>query len=146
MSDLTDTTLNKVLSFSFTKFVVSDVEAGKRFYCDAFGIKMVHRNTATEHEYAQEETILTFTGTMDSNLLILTRCLDRPCPAPSEAWVGFVVSDIEATLAGVERAGGHIVVPLHENSEHGVRAVIAVDPAGHMIELIQMTRPYSSPP
>jgi predicted enzyme related to lactoylglutathione lyase len=71
--------------------------------------------------------------------LILTRYLHRPCPTPGSAWTGFVVADIEATLAALERAGGRIEVPIHAPDTHSVKAALASDPEGHMIEIIQMT-------
>jgi hypothetical protein len=33
-----------------------------------------------------------------------------------------VVVDIEATMARLEKEGGRIEVPVHDNEEHGVRA------------------------
>jgi predicted enzyme related to lactoylglutathione lyase len=128
----------KSLAFSFTKLVVDNLDACERFYCAVFGMKVFGRNTATEHAYAQEETMLSLTGAPDSNVLILTRYLNRPCPPPGSVWIGFTVSDIEASLDAAENAGGTIVVPLHENTEHGVLAGIVLDPAGHLIELVQV--------
>ena len=62
-------------------------------------------------------------------------------PAAGAAWTGFTVADLDATVAALERAGGRIEVPIHTSSSHPVRAVVARDPEGHMIEVIQMTDP-----
>ena len=126
------------LAFSFTKLVVGDLEASEGFYRDVFGMKPLHRVTTREHRYALEEVILSLDGEPSAHALILTRYLVRPCPAAGAAWTGFVVTDIDATIARLEKKGGRIEVPVHDNEEHGVRAAIASDPEGHLIELIQM--------
>jgi predicted enzyme related to lactoylglutathione lyase len=128
----------KSQAFCFTKLVVDNLDACERFYCEVFGMKVFDRNTAAEHAFAQEETMLSLTGAPDSNVLVLTRYLNRPCPPPGSVWIGFMVPDIEASLDAVEYEGGTIVVPLHEDVEHGVLAGIVTDPAGHIIELVQL--------
>lgn len=125
-------------AFGFTKLIVRDLDTIERFYCDVFGMKRVHRVTANEHQYALDEVILTSTGASDGHALIITRYLRRPCPPAGSAWTGFTVADIDATLAAAQRAGGRIEVPVHENPEHGVRAAIAADPEGHLMEIIQL--------
>ena len=126
------------LAFSFTKLVVGDLEASERFYRDVFGMKPLHRVTTHQHRYALEEVILSLDGEPSAHPLILTRYLERPCPLAGAVWTGFVVSDIAATMARLEKEGGRIEVPIHDNEEHGIRAAIASDPEGHLVELIQM--------
>lgn len=125
-------------AFSFTKLVVNDLDAVERFYCDAFGMKRIHRVTSEEHQYALDEVILSYPEASGSHGLIITRYLKRPCPPAGAAWTGFVVSDIDKALSAVEAAGGRVEVPVHGNAEHRVRAAIAADPEGHLIEIIQM--------
>jgi predicted enzyme related to lactoylglutathione lyase len=125
-------------AFSFTKLVVADLAAAERFYCDVFGLEVRHRHTADEHAYGQEESILSGVDAQGSIPLILTRYLRRPTPAAGGAWTGFTVADIEATAEAIERAGGRIEVPVHSAPSHPVKALVASDPEGHMIEVIQM--------
>ena len=125
-------------SFAFTKLVVADLESSEHFYSQAFGMKRVRRVTADSHKYALEESILSLTGEATAHGLILARYLTRPCPPAGSAWTGFVVADIEATLAAVARAGGEVEVPVHRNVDHGVLAAIVADPDGHLLEIIQI--------
>jgi predicted enzyme related to lactoylglutathione lyase len=125
-------------SFSFTKLVVDDLAAIELFYGDVFEMKRAHAVRADGHEYALDEVILTRPGAAQGHALIITRYRKRPCPPTGAAWTGFVVSDLNKTLAAVHKAGGRIEVPTHDNPEHGVRAAIVSDPAGHLIEIIQM--------
>lgn len=126
------------MSFAFTKLVVHDLETSERFYCDVFGMVRTKHVRADNHQYALEESILSLRGETGAHNLILTRYLQRPCPPAGAVWTGFVVADIEASLAAVCRAGGRVEVPPHRNSDHGVMAAIAADPDGHPIEIIQI--------
>lgn len=125
------------LAFSFTKIVVKDLDAAERFYCEAFGMNRVHKVASDEHKYALDEVILSLPGDAGGHPLIIVSYRHRPCPPAGAAWTGFVVADLEKSLAAVEKAGGSIEVPVHANPEHGVRAAIAADPEGHLIEIIQ---------
>jgi predicted enzyme related to lactoylglutathione lyase len=126
------------LSFGFTKLVVRDLDTIERFYCDVFGLKRVHFVSTDEHKFALDEAILTLTGKSDSHALVITRYRSRTCPPAGAVWTGFSVSDIDETLEVVERNGGRIEVPVHDNPKHRVRAAIVGDPEGHLIEIIQM--------
>ena len=128
----------KAQAFSFTKLVVEDLERSERFYCGIFGMAAIRRHTDSAHAYALDEVMLRLDGERHPHLLILTRYLGRPTPQAGAAWTGFVVSDITATLAAVENAGGRIEVAIHENREHGVLAAIVADPDGHLIETVQI--------
>ena len=126
------------LAFAFTKIVVSDLDASERFYRDAIGLKVVTRLTAPDGDYAQEESVLSVSGGTEANQLLLVRYLNRPAPAPGEAWTGFAVTDIDATVAAAEGMGAKVVIPIKHVPAHGLKAGIIADPEGHMIELIQM--------
>jgi catechol 2,3-dioxygenase-like lactoylglutathione lyase family enzyme len=128
------------LAFGFTKLVVSDLDVSERFYRDVFGMKSLHRLASEEHAYALDEVVMSLSGSEGEHALVITRYLKRLCPPAGSAWTGFVVTDIEATLKCIERAGGRIEVAVHENAEHGVLAAIAADPDGHPIEVIQVVR------
>lgn len=125
-------------AFSFMKLVVSDLAAAERFYGEVFGLEVGHRHSADEHDYGQEESILSIPGQEGAVPLILTRYVRRPPPPAGAAWTGFTVPDLEVTVAAIEAAGGKIEVPIHTSSSHPVRAVVASDPDGHMIEVVQM--------
>jgi catechol 2,3-dioxygenase-like lactoylglutathione lyase family enzyme len=127
----------KARAFGFTKIVVADLDRVERFYRDVFGMEQVGRVTTDEHRYALDEVILALPGDPGGHRLVITRYRQRPCPPSGAAWTGFVVADMEATLAAVAAGGGEIEVPVHENSEHGVLAAIVADPEGHLIEIIQ---------
>ena len=132
------------LDLDHVAVVVRDLDVAERFYREVFGMKPDHRVETQEHKYALDEVIMSLEGAPGApagHALILTRYLERPCPPAGAAWTGFVVADIDATIAAVERAGGRSEVPVHENAEHGVRAAIVADPDGHLIELIQMLAP-----
>lgn len=129
------------LAFGFTKLVVQDIEKAERFYREVFGMKTRHRVVTEEHQYALTEVILSLPDS--DHALILCHYLHRPCPTAGAAWTGFVVTDLIATLHAIERLGGRIDVPVHDNAEHGVRAAIAADPDGHLIEIIQRLPPES---
>lgn len=124
--------------FSFAKLVVGDLAAAERFYGEVFGLEVAHRHTADEHAYAQQESILSSPDRPGAVPLILTRYLRRPAPAAGAAWAGFSVADIEATAKAIEAAGGRIEVPIHSAPSHPVKALVARDLDGHMIEVIQM--------
>jgi predicted enzyme related to lactoylglutathione lyase len=128
----------KALAFSFMKLVVADLAAAERFYSDVFGLEVTHRHTSNEHEYGQSESMLALPGQPGSIPLILTQYLRLPTPPAGAAWTGFTVADIEATTAAIEAAGGRIVVPIHGSSSHPVKAAVARDPEGHMIEVVQI--------
>ncbi len=127
-------------AFSFTKLVVRDLENSERFYCAVFGLEPAHRLTADEHEYALEEVVLSPGGQREAHVLILSRYLTRPCPPTGAAWTGFVVDDLDAVVATAKNLGGKVAVGIHDNAEHGVRAVLLEDPEGHMIEAVQYFR------
>jgi catechol 2,3-dioxygenase-like lactoylglutathione lyase family enzyme len=128
----------KASAFSFMKLVVADLAAAERFYCEVFGLEVSHRHRSDEHAYGQEESMLFAPDRSTAIPFILTRYLRQPNPVAGAAWTGFSVEDLEATVAAIERAGGRIEVPIHAASSHPVRAVVARDPEGHMIEVIQV--------
>ena len=126
------------LAFSFTKLVVADLERAERFYSEAFGMQALHRVRSEEHAYPLEEAIMALGEGLEQHRLMLVHYLTRPCPPSGAVWTGFVVADIAATLEALTRCGGRLEVAAHANQEHGVLAVLAADPDGHMIEVIQM--------
>ena len=127
------------IAFIATKLVVRDVEAAERFYL-ALGLQVVSRNVGGEAEVRQQQTWLSETGDRGSHVLILSRFLELPPPVssvyPGEVWLAVTVADVDAALSAVEEAGGRIVRPGQDRPEHEVRAAIAGDPEGHLIEIV----------
>jgi catechol 2,3-dioxygenase-like lactoylglutathione lyase family enzyme len=127
------------VAITATKLVVRDVAACERFY-QAIGLKVVSRNIGGEGNVRQQQSWLSATGDASAHLLILSRFVELPLPArskyPGEAWLAIRVADVDATLAIVEQSGGKIVRPGQDRPEHSVRAAVASDPEGHIIEVI----------
>lgn len=126
-------------AFTGTKLVVRDLPAAERFYL-ALGLRAAGRNLGGEGVYRQDQVWLSASGTMGDHLLILTRFLDLPpaeTPAyPGETWLCLQVDDIDRALATVTANGGRTVNPPQNRPEHFVRAAVAADHEGHLIELI----------
>ena len=127
------------IAFIATKLVVRDVETAERFYL-ALGFKVVTRNVGGEAEVHQQQSWMSETGDRSSHTLILSRFLDLPPPPapayPGEIWLAVTVPDVDGALRTVEEAGGRIVRPGENRPEHDVRAAIAADPEGHLIEIV----------
>ena len=127
------------IAMNHTKLVVRDVAAAERFYT-ALGLAVVSRNLGGEAEVRQEQCWLSATGDASAHVLILSRFVELPPPPrptyPGEAWLVFVVDDVDATIAAVQAAGGAVVRPGEDRPEHSVRAAVVSDPEGHMIELV----------
>jgi catechol 2,3-dioxygenase-like lactoylglutathione lyase family enzyme len=127
------------IAMNHTKLVVRDVAAAERFYT-ALGLKVVSRNLGGEAEVRQEQCWLSATGDASAHILILSRFVELPPPPrptyPGEAWLVFVVDDVDATIAAVQAAGGGVVRPGEDRPEHSVRAAVVSDAEGHLIELV----------
>jgi catechol 2,3-dioxygenase-like lactoylglutathione lyase family enzyme len=128
-----------IIGMGGTKLVVSDLPVAEAFY-RALGLKLISRNTGGEAEVRQEQSWLSVTGDASSHILILSHFLELPPPSrpvyPGEVWLTIHVADVDETLRAVETAGGNIVRAGQNRPEHKVRAAVASDPEGHMIEVI----------
>jgi catechol 2,3-dioxygenase-like lactoylglutathione lyase family enzyme len=127
------------ISLIATKLVVRDVGAAERFYC-GLGLKVVGRNVGGEEEVRQQQSWLSESGDQTTPVLILTHFLELPNPPtpvyPGEIWLAFSVPDVDAALSMIEQAGGSTVRAGEDRPEHAVRAAVASDPEGHLIELV----------
>ncbi|PTR21611.1 putative enzyme related to lactoylglutathione lyase [Rhodococcus sp. OK519] len=122
--------------FAFTKVFVDNLPAQARFYQSAFGLTEKARLAVGEGANALEEIILT-SGRGDDSTLVLWRFLERPTPAAGEAVLGFNVTDAEGTVRNVESAGGVVVDPVREMTDHRVLVAFVKDPEGHLLEIVQ---------
>lgn len=127
------------IAFTATKLVVGDVAAAERFYT-ALGLQVASRNLGGDGEFRQEQAWLSTSGGMDEHLLILTRFVELQSPGaptyPGEIWLCLQVDDLDVALAAVANHGGRTINPPQDRPEHFVRAAVAADPEGHLIELI----------
>jgi len=128
-------------AFTFTKLAVADLDRAVTFYSTCVGLRLLKRFVADEGPYAQEEAVLVNGNGERGPMLLLVRYLSRPAPPPGAAWLGFSVVDLDGTIAAVERAGGAVLVPVHEAL--GMRIAVVADREGHPIEL---TTPLDGPP
>lgn len=122
---------------AFVKLVVADLDRAEGFYHAVFGLAASHSHAADTHAYAQEERMLAAPEGSGSTL-ILTRYLRQSPPPAGAAWTGFIVPDIAATAEAIVAAGGAVLVPVHSSDTHAVMALVARDPDGHMIEVIEL--------
>lgn len=122
-----------------TKLVVRDLECSERFY-RAMGLKFISRNIGGDAEVRQEQCWLSESGDRSTHVLILTRFLELPPPNPptypGEAWLAYKVADVDAMLTTIQASGGKILRAAQDRPEHSVRAAVASDPEGHIIELV----------
>ena len=125
-------------SFSFTKIVVADLAASERFYSKTLGLSRVTYIEWGEGPALLQEVVLTVpTAETAGAHLNLIRYPNKPMPEPSETVIGFMVGDVDATVAAFRDAGGQITVPPVELPDHRVKLAYATDLDGHIIEILE---------
>lgn len=128
-------------SFSFTKIQVKDVVAAEAFYAEALGLETVGRVNFGEGERKMHEVIMALPGHRPpAPNLILISYPNATCPTPGEATTGFMVDDLDATLAKATAAGAAIDIPPTEVPEHCLRLAYILDPQGHRVELLELLK------
>jgi catechol 2,3-dioxygenase-like lactoylglutathione lyase family enzyme len=131
------------IALNFTKLVVRDAEAAERFYT-AVGLKVVYRRRGQEEgadaDVAQDQRYMCANEDGSGLQVIICEFYKLPPPTPvvypGQAWLVFTVSDVDATLAATVAAGGRVVKPAENRTEHGVRAAVIADPEGHLTEVV----------
>jgi predicted enzyme related to lactoylglutathione lyase len=120
------------------KLVTGDLAAAERFYT-ALGLICVSRNLGGEDEFRQAQSWMTAPGAPGLTL-ILSHFPNCPPPPratyPGAVWLVLSVEDVDATLAKIISAGGHLMRTGEDRPEHKVRAAVAADPEFHPIELV----------
>lgn len=115
----------------------SDVVALAKFYESAFGLKEVNRLSFP----GNLEIMLNFGDSVDAakankaaQIVIMHRAAALTDPVPHMI---LNVSDLAATTAAVEAAGGKMAGKPRAVGNTGVMVNFAIDPAGNRIELLQ---------
>lgn len=125
--------------FSFTKLIVSDVDSLFDFYHRVFGLVELTRVRQGEGEHQLDEIIMGASGAgYSSPTLVIQRFPNRPVPAPGEATLGFVVADVDATVAAALAAGGSVYRAAHAQPQHGIKVAFIKDSDGHLVEIVEM--------
>ena len=120
-----------------TMIRVADLAASKRFYCEAFGMKVLR-----EKEYPDGKFTLCFVGYGDeatNTVIELTYNWDRSAYTIGDAFghIAIGTDDIKAACERV-RALGYKVVREPGPMKHGGSVIAFIeDPDGYKIELIE---------
>ncbi len=126
------------LSFAFTKIVVADLDASEQFYSRTLGLERLAYIEFGEGPGQLQEVILAVPGGASGGAqLNLVRYPNKPMSAPSETVIGFMVDDVDETVAKMSDAGARITVPVLEMPDHRLKLAYVTDIDGHIIELIQ---------
>ena len=126
-------------SFGFTKLVVHDLERMTAFYRDVYGLHAVNR-VCGERIGAEEidEIMMSADPNAKWSSLVLLKYLGRGPSPNGEAILGFTTNDLSALLGRLQEAGGRITAPIQEMPGLGIRVAFAMDPEGHLAELVQL--------
>jgi predicted enzyme related to lactoylglutathione lyase len=115
-----------------------DVAATARFYQSAFGLHEVQRIQTPQFL----EIMLDFGATVaaakanaGADVVIMQRDADDGKDAM--AHVVFTVTNIDATVASIKKAGGKLEREPFAYGDAGIRIAMGIDPAGNHFELIQ---------
>lgn len=122
----------------FTKLICRDEEAMAAYYTKVYGYDVVQRVSGTSDGEPFREVILAPGGDWTRGSLVMFNFTERDAPRDQQVILGFVVDDLDATVAGIESNGGKLVGPIREEAEHGVRVVFSTDPEGALCENVQM--------
>jgi hypothetical protein len=84
------------------------------------------------------EIILSPSGEMSGQTLVMFNFVDRPKPRDQQAILGFITDDLEALNERIRGNGGKLVGPLRDEREHGVRVQFSEDPEGALAENVEL--------
>lgn len=124
--------------FSFTKLFVQDLEKLAAYYQEVFGLNSLQRFQAQIAGDPIDEIMMGPGQQLSAESLVLIKYMQRPCPSPGEAIVGFTTSDVAAVVARARKAGGMVVQDVTELKEFGIKFAFVKDPEGHLAEVVQM--------
>ena len=136
---LLSTQINAEVSFNSARVTAEDVLATAEFYKTALGMHEVERINLPG---GQVEVMLNFGHTQqealantDAQVVIMHR--DAGEMIDKIAHLIFDVTDIEATVAAVKKAGGSIATEPFEFGNTGIKIAMINDPAGNQVEFLQ---------
>lgn len=127
--------------FSFTKVITKDLEGLASFYKVTFGMRELQRVRSHVGTEPIDEIMLSISGDMASEpVLVLFDFVERTRPDGTDSILGFIVADLDATLARLEQAGGSVLQKpvMHSKSGSPVRVAFACDPERRLLEIVQM--------
>lgn len=129
------------IGFGFTKLIVSDVDSLFAFYAAVFDLAEMARVRQGEGENELDEIIMGAAGGgYTTPALVIQRFPNRPIPVPGEATLGFVVQDVDATVAAALAAGGSLHRAAHAQPQHGIKVAFIKDSDGHLVEVVEMLK------
>jgi catechol 2,3-dioxygenase-like lactoylglutathione lyase family enzyme len=123
--------------FSFTKLVVSDLDASAAFYTDVFGLQEQYRVKDDIGGRPMQEILFQPTAPGGA-MFVLLHFDDTPESTAGSVLAGFVTDQIDDVFARAVAAGATVVDPVHDAPEHGVRVGFLADPDGHLLEVCQL--------
>lgn len=127
--------------FSFTKVITRRLDELASFYGAVFGMRELQRVRSSVNAEPIEEIILSISGDMASEpVLVLFNFIERPPPQASDTILGFIVGNLDETLARLQKAGGKVVESpkIHDEGGAAVRVAFGADPEGRLLEIVQM--------
>ena len=128
----------RATQYGFAKIFVHDLDAMGRFYEEVFGLIPFNRHQDQMLGRAIDE--ITYQSTYQGGpALTLIKYLDSTGPAAGESVQGFVTEDLEALVERAQQAGGTVPEPIRDIPEFGIRVAFALDPEGHVNEIVQMS-------
>ena len=123
--------------FSFTKLVVSDLDASAAFYTEVFGLQEQYRVKDDIGGRSMQEILFEPTAPGGA-VFVLLHFDDTPEPVSGSVLGGFVTDEIDDVFERAVAAGATVVDPVHDAPEHGVRVGFLADPDGHLLEVCQL--------
>lgn len=129
------------IGFGFTKLIVSDVDSLYAFYASVFGMAEIARVRQGEGATELDEIIMGAAGGgYTTPTLVIQRFPNLPIPVPGEATLGFVVEDVDATVAAALAAGGSVHRAAQAQPQHGIKVAFIKDSDGHLVEVVEMLK------
>jgi len=130
----------------FTKLIVNDEEKMADYYCNVYRLTKVLRVEGISAGIGEKfrEVILSTTGDMAGETLVMFNFVNRPKPRDQQSIAGFITDDIDALRDRIVANGGKLVGPLRDETDHGVRVQFSEDPEGALAENVQLLLPDAS--
>ena len=120
---------NRQGDFIWYELMTDDVSAAQKFYGDIFGWQSIDSGQ-THQRYEIQLAQDPDTGETNAVGAFLQLDEDMLAGGARPAWVGYIgVSDVDASVAGVVKAGGSVLMPAWEVPEVG-RMAMLTDPEG----------------